>query len=145
MTLRPIHAVPLILIALACSPPASSSIPEPKWVRVVGVIDSGGQLGPLVVPSTANAGVPFDITIATYGGSGCIHPDQSEISYHGSSVAITPYDSMAVDPPCLPDWHRYARTVQLTFGASGPVTVSLRGRGPGSQKLIVEHVVSVLP
>ena len=142
----PLH-VALVILApvLACSQP-QDAVPETTWVRVVGMIDSGGVApGPLVLPTMVHAGVLFEATIATYGGSGCIHPDQSQVQFGVSSVEITPYDSIAVSPPCLPDWFRHSRPIQLRFDTPGSVTVSLRGRGFGSQQLTLQRTITVLP
>jgi hypothetical protein len=139
--------VALVILApvLACSQP-QDAVPETTWVRVVGMIDSGGVApGPLVLPTVVHAGVLFEATIATYGGSGCIHPDQSQVQSGVSSADITPYDRIAVSPPCLPDWYRYSRTVQLRFDTPGSATVTLRGRGFGSQELTLQRTITVLP
>jgi hypothetical protein len=101
--------------------------------------------GPLIVPGQVQAGVPFEVTIATYGGSGCIHPAQSRVQQGVSSASITPYDSVAISPPCPADWRRYARMVQLRFDAPGSAIVSLQGRGFGSQLLTLQRTITVLP
>ena len=142
------HILALVLApGLACSSPTGEqTAPETRWVRVVGMVDSAGVApGPLIVPDQVQARVPFEVTIATYGGSGCIHPTPSQVQQEVSSVSITPYDSLAIDPPCPPDWHRYARTLQLRFDAPGSAIVSLQGRGFGSQLLTLQRTVTVLP
>jgi hypothetical protein len=146
------HILALFLApAFACSSPSSpptgeQTAPGTRWVRVVGMVDSAGVApGPLIVPDPVQARVSFEVTIATYGGSGCIHPAQSQVQQDVSSATITPYDSLAINPPCPPDWHRYARTLQLRFDAPGSATVSLQGRGFGSQLLTLPRTITVLP
>jgi hypothetical protein len=145
--LRSLVRLALVILASvpSCSQP-QGAVPETTWMRVVGMIDSGGVApGPLVLPTSVHDGLPFEATIATYGGSGCIRPDQSQVQAGVSSADITPYDSIAVSPPCLPDWYRYSRTVQLRFDTPGTATVTLRGRGFGSQELTLQRTITVLP
>ena len=76
--------------------------PSVEGVRT-SVQSTMAALGPLIAPDQAQVGVPFEVTIATYGGSGCIRPAPSEVQPEVSAASITPYDSLAVSPPCPAD------------------------------------------
>jgi hypothetical protein len=129
----PVQAPVLMLASfLACSSPSDQGEPaRAAWHRAVGLIDNGGiAFDPLIVPDTVRAGVAFTATVSTFGSTGCIRPDRSEVQATGLEADITPYDSVwAGSPPCLPVWEAYPRSVDLTFATPGAALVRLRGRG----------------
>src|SRR5437773_594865 len=137
-----------VVVAVACSQPSSEGPSSTDgWIRVVGRIDAGpsGSQAALEVPDTVRAGDVFNATVSTYGSTGCIRPDQSDIRQTQSSIDITVYDSLWVGgPPCLPDWHQYARSLALRFDAFGSALVRLHGRGADSM-LTLEHTITVRP
>jgi len=134
-----------LLGVLACSPPSDPL--DPAWTRVIGRIDAGpvGSQAALQTPDTVQAGVAFSVTVSTYGASGCIRPDRSDVGRAQSAVDITVYDSLWVgSPPCLPDWHQYPRTLELRFDVAGSALVRLHGRGADST-LAVQRAITVRP
>ena len=134
----------LLIPLLRCGQPAEPA--GEAWSTAVGFIEAGGvEPGPLVVPDTVQAGAPFEITISTFGSSGCIRPDDSEVRQSGALVDVTPYDSVwAGSVPCLPDWRRYPRGIELRFDAPGSGLIRLHGRG-FDRDITVQRTVVVRP
>lgn len=137
-----------VLIAfVACTGPADQGQGGPDWIRVVGRIDAGppGSQAALQAPDTVTGGATFTITVSTYGSTGCIRPDRSDIQQDQSSADITVYDSLWVGKTtCLSDWHRYPRALVLRFDTAGPAFIRLHGRGADSSLTFV-HAVTVRP
>jgi len=133
---------------LDCSQPSDPGQRSREvWTRVIGRIDAGpaGSEAALQAPDTARAGAVFSVTVSTYGSTGCIRPDQSDVQRAQSSVNITVYDSLWVGTPtCLPDWHQYSRALELRFDVAGSAVVRLHGRGADSA-LTFQRVITVRP
>jgi len=148
MRVRSIFALFCALALMACSAPSDGrQRTQDAWARVVGRVDAGplGSQAALQTPDSVSAGVPFTITVSTYGSTGCIHPDRSDIQQGQSSVDVTAYDSLWVgSPACLPDWHPYPRALELRFGLAGPAFIRLHGRGADSA-LTFERAIIVRP
>jgi len=148
-SILPLGSLGLALLgALDCSQPSDQGQRlHEAWTRVVGRIDAGpaGSQAALQTPDTVRAGVAFSVTVSTYGGTGCIRPDQSDVGRAPSSASITVYDSLWVgSPPCLPDWHQYPRTLELRFDLAGSAFVRLHGRGADST-LTFQRAITVRP
>jgi hypothetical protein len=114
--------------------------------RVIGVIDEAGtSLDALVVPDTVRAGVPFTITVSTFGSS-CLRPDGANAQVSGQMASVTPYD---VAPPsglaCPADFRSFPRVVTLAFNTPGTATVRLHGRGFGTHMITLEETAVVAP
>jgi hypothetical protein len=114
--------------------------------RVIGVIDEAGtSIDALVVPDTVRVGVPFTITVSTFGSS-CLRPDGVVARASGTVANVTPYD---VTPPsatgCPADVRAFPRTVTLAFDTPGAATVQLHGRGYSTPMITVEEAVVVAP
>ena len=140
---------PILVLAslLACSQPSDQGEPARiAWSQAVGFVDNGGTaLDALTVPDSIRAGVTFTATVSTFGSTGCIRPDRSQVLASGPQADITPYDSVwSGSPPCLPGWQGYSRSVELTFAAPGSALVRLHGRGFGGD-LTFERTVTVRP
>ena len=114
--------------------------------REIGVIDAGTSTDALVMPDTVQAGVPFAITVTTFGS--CLRPDGVDIHVAGATADITPYDitlgSGVVCPAILVD---FPRSVTLSFDTPGTATVRLHGRSfsPGAGTVTVEEAAVVAP
>jgi len=121
----------------ACSSPLAD---QP---RVVGLLDAGaGSVAPSL-PDTAHAGVPFDITITTFGG-GCYQPDGADIRTNGLVADITPYDRLP--PPgtnCISILHDLPRSVSLVFSLPGLGQVRVHGRGATGDITLVGSITVV--
>lgn len=119
-----------------------------SWARRVGLIDPGfgpNSPSPVVLPDTVTAGVPFTAVVSTYGGTGCVRPDRSNVLTAGLTADITPYDSVYVGPNvCLADLHAYPRPVQLQFSSPGSAQIRVHGRSIDST-VTLERSITVRP
>ena len=113
-----------------------------QWERVPGSIDVESVLqGSLAVPAEATVGVPFQITVTTYGSSSCTRPGDTETGGEGLVAVVRPFDwSRTGDAVCTADLRAYSRTVALRFDEAGEATVRLIG-----QEGQVERTVQVRP
>ena len=135
-----------LLPALVAGLAACSSLFDEGEHRVVGLIDEAGtSFDALVVPDTVRAGIPFTVTVSTFGSS-CLRPDGADAQVLGLIANVTPYD---VAPPsgsvCTADFRAFPRAVTLTFGAPGDALVRLHGRGFRTSMLTLEEAVFVAP
>src|SRR3989449_5296677 len=123
-------SIVVALAALGCSQLADQGKSSTAGYSV-GFVDSGGiSTSPIDAPDTVLAGARFTVTISTFGSTGCIRPDQSQVQLEGSVANITPYDGVwSNNPPCPPGWQAYPRTVQLRFDMAGTGRSQLHGRG----------------
>jgi len=136
------------LAVLGCSQLADQgrSSTAGYWSRAVGFVDSGGiSTSPIDAPDTVLAGARFTVTISTFGSTGCIRPNRSQVQLEGSAANITPYDSVwSNNPPCPPGWQAYPRTVELRFDMAGTGRIQLHGRG-FVHDLTLERTIIVRP
>ncbi len=132
-------------VAVACGQ-GSAPVEVGSWSRAVGFIDSGGiATTPLAVPDTVQARVPFAVTVSTFGSTGCIRPDLSQVQVAGLVADITPYDSVwSNTPPCPPGWQSYPRAVELRFDSAGVARIQLHGRG-FDRDLTLQRTITVRP
>jgi len=135
-----------LLPALVAGLAACSSFVDEAEHRVVGLIDEAGtSFDALVVPDTVRAGIPFTVTVSTFGSS-CLRPDGADTQVVGSIADVTPYD---VGPPsgfvCTADFRAFPRVVTLTFDAPGEAVVRLHGRAFRTPLLTLEEAVLVEP
>jgi hypothetical protein len=88
----------------------------------------------LEAPDTAQAGVPFDVIVSTYGASCCWRADGARVDRAPMSVTITPYDRVpathANGEPlfCTAALVRLQRTVSVTFADVGTAMIRVEGR-----------------
>jgi hypothetical protein len=133
----------LLLAAAACG---GRSPTEPGSRRVVVIIDNGGTgIAPLVMPDTVHVGVPFLVTVTTFGGA-CDHADGSDVSTSGLFADVTPYDLLP--PPetiCIAVLRASPRSIELTFAAPGTGVVRIHGRRFGGGDVTLQRGVVVRP
>jgi hypothetical protein len=126
-------------IAIGCRSPA-----EQTSRRVVAAIANGSPgTAPLVLPDTVRVGVPFLVTVTTFGGA-CDQPDGADISTSGLLADVTPYDLLP--PPetvCIAVLRASPRSMTLTLAVPGTGVVRVHGRrlGGGDVTLVGQVVV----
>jgi len=134
-------ALLLVLAAVACRSPE-----EPGSRRVVAILDNGGTgSAPLVVPDTAYVGVPFLVTVTTFGGA-CDHPDGSDVLTMRLVADVTPY--VLLPPPetiCIALLRASPQSTEVTFAAPGTGVVRVHGRRFDGGAVTLEREVVVRP
>lgn len=125
----------LLLGALAC--PAVTGV---SYHRVIGFVSADREYKSLEVPDSVTAGIPFTVTVATYGSS-CLRPDGAEVSVVGMVAEIIAYDrEPRGDIACPDDWRAFPRAVTVVLPTPGAGVVRLQGRGG----VTVEEPVTVV-
>jgi hypothetical protein len=131
--------------ALAAGLTACSTSPDQGEHRAIGLIEPGGSFDALVVPDTVRAGIPFTITVWTFG-TPCVRPDGVAAQVSGLVASVTPY---VVEPPsdaiCPAVLQASPRTVTLAFDTPGAATVRLHGRGLSAPMRTLEETAVVAP
>ena len=141
---RPQSSWARFVLILAAGAFACSSPFEQRSERVIGILDAGAGPFPLSLPDTAHAGVPFTITVTTFGG-GCDQADGADVRASDLSVDVTPYDRLpAAGTICVAILRTLPRPVPLTFGTTGTAVVRVHGRGPNGA-VTVQGTVEVRP
>ena len=96
------------------------------------------------VPATAERGVPFTVTVRTYGG-GCDRVAGTEVRAVGPSVVeVAPYDFTRPNALCTDQLVALTHAAAVRFDVAGTSRVRVRGRrAPGGAELVVEREVVV--
>ena len=124
-------------------------------VGVVATNDSTFMEEVLSIPDDVQAGVPFDVTVRTFGG-GCTEAGNMEQEVAENLAVLKPYD-LAITPGrnvvCPSIITRPEHTAQITF-ESGPATIRVEGRSEGEANMtggaeggpaVVEKTINVKP
>jgi hypothetical protein len=83
----------------------------------------------LSLPDTVEPGVPFTVTLETYG-NGCYRKGTTEVTQEGDSALIVPLDYRSLTADACDDiLLTFEHEALLSFDASGENTVIVRGRG----------------
>ena len=96
------------------------------------------------VPATAERGVPFTVTVRTYGG-GCDRVAGTQVRAVGPSVVeVAPYDFTRPNALCTDQLVALTHAAAVRFDVAGTSRVRVRGRrAPGGAELVVEREVVV--
>ncbi|MGH7459264.1 MAG: hypothetical protein ACREKN_09340 [Longimicrobiaceae bacterium] len=120
-----------LLAALALLPVLSvCQAASPTETREIGVIEYHGSSEEVILaPDTVRAGVPFEVTVRTYG-VGCDRADAADTELIGGTAAIFPYDLTLSSPnlTCPGEIRRLARSVLIRFASPGVAVLRVRGR-----------------
>jgi hypothetical protein len=94
-----------------------------------GALEFEGDRAPIDVPSAANVGEAFAVTVHTYGACHTFF-ESTEVSIEGQDTLIEPYDSRTVesDGACPRILNAIKHEVSLKFDTIGNETVRIRGR-----------------
>ncbi len=111
-----------------------------------GFLQFGDEISIIVVPSTGQVGVPFQINIMTFGGP-CTSVSSTDVQYESTGVLVTPFDrtQVAAGTACPARLDRFYHMTELTFGSVGDRTVRIQGKRmwPNSDVTDVEIIHSV--
>ena len=99
------------------------------------------------VPSSATAGMPFTVTVTTYGG-GCISEDTTVVKADGQRADVVPYQRIYNPGPnggaCPSELRITRRQASVVFDAPGSGVVRVIGRAmPGDTLMQVQRTVHV--
>jgi hypothetical protein len=126
--MRPLIRLSAVL-ALAAVLPACDVFTDVDEERHVAVIQFNGQsVNVLTAPATVTAGVPFNVTVTTYGFD-CDQRAGAEVAYEGTTAIITPFDEAPGGNIECPNINkRLGRVVTLNFPSAGAGTIRVVGR-----------------
>jgi hypothetical protein len=131
-----------LVAAISCS--GCSSPTGTDSVIVPGVIATGGALADrvLVAPDTVDDGVPFTVTISTFGSGSCTRPSATRVVMGAALAELSVWDVQRVGVPCTDDLRTFPRDIPVTFTGVGVATVRVRGRalargGAGEDSVVV--------
>jgi hypothetical protein len=100
----------------------------------------------VTAPDTVSAGVPFTVTVATYGG-GCIRLGDTEVRVAGSVAEVRPYEwfvSAGQAIACTGDIRRLEHAASVTLPTPGRATLRLIGRQlPEGATISIERTLVV--
>ena len=100
----------------------------------------------VTAPDTVTAGVPFTVTVPTYGG-GCIRLGDTDVRVAGAVVEVRPYEwfvSAGQAIACTADIRRLDHTATVTLGTPGRATLRVIGRQmPEGAAISIERTLVV--
>jgi hypothetical protein len=100
----------------------------------------------VTAPDTVTAGMPFTVSVATYGG-GCIRMGDTEVRIVGTVAEVRPYEwfaSAGQDIACTADIRRLDHTASMTLPTPGRATLRVIGRQmPEGAAISIERTIVV--
>ena len=99
-------------------------------VIVPGVIAIGGgsMARVLVAPDTVADGVPFTVSVTTFGSGSCTRPSATLASMGPAFADLSVWDLQLVGVGCTDDLRPFPRDISLKFTGVGVATIRVRGR-----------------
>ena len=122
---------------------ACGSTTEPQPREQLGVISFYGDPVVIDVPDTVAAGVPFEVSVRTYGG-GCISKARTDVRMEGDTVHVRPFDRHSGHDVCTDILHMFDHRAQVTLDAAGAFEFVFHGRAePGDAAVSFHRTVIV--
>jgi hypothetical protein len=110
------------------------------------LVFAGGEAVRVTSPDTVTAGVPFPVTIVTYGG-GCILLGETAVAVSGLFAELRPFEwfvTPSANVACTDDIRRLEHTATVTFPTAGRATLRVLGRQlPDEGTVSVERAIVV--
>ncbi|MEJ2678090.1 MAG: hypothetical protein P8174_03325 [Gemmatimonadota bacterium] len=103
--------------------------------RRVGVIDLYSQGIAVTVPDTVQAGVPFVVSVTTYG-DGCDRQDGTDVQATKLLASVTPYDLHANSAVCTDVLKLFQHQANVVFPEPGSAAIVVYGRVLPADSLI---------
>ena len=107
---------------------------------------ANGDAPKISAPDTVQAGVPFSVTVTTYGG-GCIVPGETATIRSGSTVEVRPFEWFVAPGQsvgCTLELRFLPHTVSVTLPARGTARLRVIGRQqPEGAMVSVDRVIVV--
>lgn len=133
----------LTATVLALTVSACSGVVDPIGGKRLGVIAFHGDPVVVEVPDTVEAGVPFEVSVRTYGG-GCISKNGTDLRVDGLTADVRPYDNHSGHQICTDELRVFVHRATLAFGAAGRAEVRFHGtEKPSGSAIVVARTVIV--
>lgn len=113
---------------------AGCGILEPGgWSRGLGMVIDGNLFPTsLIAPDVVTKGVPFEVTVSSFGSGSCTRADGYELSATPASAEVRLYDQSAPSGSmCTADLRSFPRILMLQFDQAGTAELRVIGRGDG--------------
>jgi len=135
-------STPVFVVALL-SLAACDSVFGPDEDRRTGVIAHYGDPVVLSAPDTVQVGVPFEISIVTYG-NGCLSEGETQVRVRGLQVDVTPYDIHSGAAACDDILNYFPHRVTLALPTPGLAHLLFHGKQePDNLRITVGREVFV--
>ena len=130
------RVVPALVIALLNACDATG----PTSVRRIGVLVHYGVPSQVVASDTVDAGVPFAVSVRTYGG-GCESLGDTEVEIAGSVVSLRPYDfTVRGGGACTDILNEFSHDVTVVMATPGPLELRVHGLElPADTMIVIER------
>lgn len=136
--LQVIAASVLFAAVTACTGPT-----EPETRTQPGVVVFFEEPMVVTAPETAQAGVPFQVSVRTYG-SGCHSRGETVVEVAGVHVDVRPYDILSGRHTCNSILRMFDHAANVTVDEPGIAQVSFHGAAePGDSMVTVVREVIV--
>ncbi len=115
-------------LAVGCSTPTAST--DYDFARVAGVILPHASFASrvLVAPDSVRAGVPFTVTVSSFGSTTCTRADGATLIVAGVLATIAVWDREQVGGACTDDLRQFPRDVSVQLLTAGRATIRVQGR-----------------
>jgi hypothetical protein len=115
-------------LTVGCSTSTGSTGDE--FARVAGVILPNASFASraLIVPDSVRAGVPFAVTVSSFGSTTCTRADGATLTVVGVVATITVWDREQVGGGCSDDLRQFPRDVSVQLGSAGRAMIRVQGR-----------------
>ncbi len=121
MHLRPFVAT---LWCVGCSSPTGDDSATVPGVIAIG---GGSMARVLVAPDTVAAGVPFTVSVTTFGSVSCTRPSETLASIGPALADLSVWD-LQRGVCSTDDLSPFPREISLKFTGDGVATIRVRGR-----------------
>lgn len=116
---------------------------EPEEGVRTGVISFYDDPAVAIVPETVDAGVPFDVSIRTYG-NGCMRQGETAVQTGGAVVDVRPRDIHSGANVCTDILNIFEHVAQVVLAEPGTAVVRFHGlQLPEDVPLTIERTVVV--
>lgn len=140
-----IVAAALVLATAACT---NSTGPEEVPEGAAFVYSESSSLSVVSFSSTARVGVPFELTVNTYGLDGCWVRARTDVSTRRGETTVTPFNrsSASSGSGCAQVIARIPHHVTLTIATAGEHRLLIRGFDLARRTpTVVNSSITVLP
>lgn len=116
--------VALAALTMACANPHDPAPADREHGLILIPILSSLSL---ISPASAKVGVPFNVTIRTFGSSTCNLPAGLDVKYSTGEVLFTPWVTTSAGAICTDDLTSHAQQASVTIAQPGTVRLVVYG------------------